>query len=348
MNIYQPDPVIGFTYQANATTYQKGREYNVLFQINSEGLRDREYSTSSTATFRVLLLGDSFSVSHGLEIGQSLSRQLERALQAAVDADGLDMFVEVVNAAVGGYSPYNYWRAYTRWRDVYDPHVVFVGLSPDDYDCSNEDARYLIENGATLGMATGSEDLSKLGGNVFTRTRKWLSWNSQFYVLMRNFLYYNDVVGGFSRRLVSGNAAQARQLGPFRVPLTEGLWEKTFYYLARLSAEAEQDGVPLIVAPIPLKMEIDEREYAMVISAAQLSESEIDLEQPLRQIREFCSEREIPVLDARPVLRLCGLETSCYFVYDGHWNSEGVRVSVESFVRQWRECGLPPWGELRQ
>jgi len=340
MNIYKSDSIIGFTYAPNATTHQKGREYNVYFQINSAGLRDRKYEKKENGTFRVLLLGDSFSVSHGLEIENSLPRQLERALQAAVKADGIDTTIQVVNAAVGGYSPYNYWKAYGRWRPMYEPDLVFVGLSPDDYDCSNEHARYWIENGVTLGMATRSEDLRKQRVNVITRVRKWLSWNSQFYVLLRNFLYYNNIVGRILRRLKAQNADQGGQLDPFRVPPEENLWDKTFLYLASLKVETQQDGVPLVVAPIPLKLEIDESEYAAILSANQISESLVDMKQPLRQIGKFCKEKEIPVLDARSELRQC---QSCYFKYDGHWNTKGVRAAVQAFVHQWRELRLPPW-----
>ena len=49
MNIDQSDDLIGVTFKPNATAYEKGREYNVLYQINSIGLRDREYGTKKKA-----------------------------------------------------------------------------------------------------------------------------------------------------------------------------------------------------------------------------------------------------------------------------------------------------------
>jgi hypothetical protein len=137
MNIFEADPVIGYTYKPGAKTFEKGREYNALYQINSLGLRDREYGPKEEGVFRVLLLGDSFSASHGLPIEDSLSRQLERALQAEVDPETVSLKIEVINAAAGGYSPYNYWKAYRRWAHIFKPDVVVVGLSPDDYDSSN-------------------------------------------------------------------------------------------------------------------------------------------------------------------------------------------------------------------
>lgn len=113
MNIFRSDPVIGYTYKPGSSAYEKGREYNALYRINSHGLRDREYGAKPDGVFRVLLIGDSFSVSHGLSIEDSLSRQMEAALQNVVESEGLDVRIEVVNAAHGGYFPYNYWKAYS-------------------------------------------------------------------------------------------------------------------------------------------------------------------------------------------------------------------------------------------
>jgi len=62
MNIFASDPSIGIIYKPNASTYEKGREYNALYRINGLGLRDREYGPKRKSIFRVLLLGDSFSV----------------------------------------------------------------------------------------------------------------------------------------------------------------------------------------------------------------------------------------------------------------------------------------------
>jgi|GEM_PF-1979434 len=348
MNIFAPDPIIGFTYKPNAKTYEKGREYNALYQINSLGLRDREYGPKKEGVFRVLLIGDSFSVSHGLEIEDSLSRQLARALQAAVDSDAMPLEVEVVNAAHGGYSPYNYWKAYRRWAPVFKPDVVFVGLSPDDYDCKNENSQYLIEDGMTLAIYKNGQAPKKAGGSTTRKIRKWLSWNSEFYILMRNFLYYNDLVGRISFWMNAKAGERDTQLQQFEVPQPEIMkeaWAKTFSYLKKLNEETAADGVAMIVAPIPLKIEIDPKELQQTLAASGLSQSQIDINQPLEEISAFSRTEDIPVLDPRPALRERHAEVPCYFVYDGHWIAEGIRAATVSLAEQWRNLGLPPWGQ---
>jgi acetyltransferase AlgX (SGNH hydrolase-like protein) len=346
MNIFKSDPLVGFTYKPNAKTYEKGREYNALYQINGLGLRDREYGPKRHDCFRVLLVGDSFSVSHGLSIEDSLSRQLESALQAVVDSEGMPKKIEVINAAHGGYSPYNYWKAYRRWAPVFEPDVVIVGLSPDDYDCRNEYSQYLIEDGATLAVFKKGQKPKKGSGVSIRKLRKWLSWNSEFYVLMRNFLYYNDLVGRVSMWMIAKGEELSSQLQQYVVPRPEGMtkaWAKTFSYLQKLQKETTADNVILIVVPIPLKLEIDQEECRQALAASSLTPQQIDIDQPLKEISVFCKAANISILDPRSALRERHGQIPCYFVYDGHWIAEGIRVAVASLARQWRELGLPPF-----
>lgn len=333
MNIYAVDPVIGFTYIPYAKTYEKGMEYNALYEINSLGLRDREHGVKKKNIFRILLLGDSFSVSHGLPIQDSLGPQMERSLQKITDSDGKYLKIEVISTAVGGYSPYNYWKAYRRWKPIFDPDAVLVGLSPDDYDCSNENLIFAPD-------PVGNERFS------IKRVRKILSWNSEFYILLRNFLYYNDVVGSIILRRSPGGVEDDYQLQSYVVAQRENLakvWSKSFSYIQNLREEVAADGVTLVLMRIPLKMEIDTSQYMQVLATKNLKDEQIDLDQPLKAIAAFCDEEKIPLLNPLPALRERQSHVPCYFLYDGHWNSEGIRVAAVSMARQWHQLGIPPY-----
>jgi hypothetical protein len=60
-------------------------------------------------------------------------------------------------------------------------------------------------------------------------------------------------------------------------------------------------------------------------------------------ISTFCKKEQIPLLDPRQALKERHALVPCYFVYDGHWIGEGIRVATVSIARQWRDLGLPPW-----
>jgi len=336
MDIYRFDPDVGYTYVPNARSYEKGKEYNALYQINSLGLRDREYGAKERGVFRVLLLGDSFCVGHGLPIEDSLPRQMQRSLQEIADSDGNPVRVEVINGAVAGYSPYNYWKAYRRWGPFFKPDVVFVGLSPDDYDCSNENLIVGQHPG-------GGQELS------IKRLRKWLSWNSEFYILLRNFFYYSDLMERITLRESPGGVENDTELELYMVSHRENVgkvWAKAFSYVQKLRKETEADGVMLIMTKIPLKMEIDSEQYRQVLASKGLKNDQIDLDQQTREIAAFSQKEDIPFLDPCPALRKRNTEVRCYFVLDGHWNAEGIRTAANSLAREWKDLKLPPWSPL--
>lgn len=346
MNIFAPDPIVGFTYKPNAQTYEKGREYNALYQINSLGLRDREYGVKEEGVFRILLLGDSFSVSHGLPIEESLSRQMEEALQEVADESGHQMTFEVINAAAGGYSPYNYWKAYLRWSPVFNPDAVLIGLSPDDYDCDNEYAQYWIEEGETLAVYKEGETRRpsrKISGR---RLRKWLSWHSEFYILLRNFFYYSDFADRARQWKKPKNEKDNSQLRWFMVSEKENMhkaWRKSFSYLQKLRSETEADAIPLVLMSIPLKLEIDSVYFQQTLASMGLNKEQFDLAQQVQAISDFCEKKKIYMFDPREAIQEHNMKVPCYFVYDGHWVSEGIRAAVSSVSLEWRKRRLPPW-----
>jgi len=346
MNIFASDPIIGYIYKPNASTYEKGREYNALYQINSLGLRDREYGPKKEGIFRVLLLGDSFSVSHGLAIEDSLSRQMERALQEAAASQGMSVQLEIVNAAVGGYSPYNYWKAYLRWAPVIKPDLVLLGLSPDDYDSSNAELIYIIENGDRVASFREDQKPKKRKGSILRSLRKWLSWNSEFYILLRNFFYYNELVGHLSARFAAKGEERINQLQQFMIPQPKIIsehWAKSFTFLEKLHESTSTDNVELIVIPIPLKEEIDATVFQRTLASNGLRQKQIDINQPLNQITAFCKKRNITLIDPRPAIKARHLKKPCYFVYDGHWIPEGIHAAAVSIANQWSDLRLPPW-----
>ncbi len=184
------------------------------------------------------------------------------------------------------------------------------------------------------------------GKNSIRKLRKWLSWNSEFYIMMRNYLYYNDFVGRISLWMSAKAEGQNRQLQQYVVPRPESMtkaWAKTFSYLQKLQKETAAEGVTLVFIPIQLKLEIDPEQYRQALAASGLEPQQTDIDQPLKEILAFCNAERIPVLDPREAIRERHAEAPCYFVYDGHWITEGIRVATASLARQWRDLGLPPW-----
>jgi len=96
-----PDPVLHHKLIPGARGRQKNMEFDAPYEINSLGLRDREFPRAKPAgTKRILVLGDSFTEGVGVSGPETFSSQL----QGLLDAAGFGGW-QIINAGVASYSP---------------------------------------------------------------------------------------------------------------------------------------------------------------------------------------------------------------------------------------------------
>ena len=99
------------------------------FTTSSLGLRDREYAIPKPAgTFRILMLGDSFTEGGGLEDGETMAKIVEAGLQRGTCGNAVD----VINAGHASYSPI---LEYLLLRDVglqLEPDLVVLNFDMTD------------------------------------------------------------------------------------------------------------------------------------------------------------------------------------------------------------------------
>ncbi|MAF65789.1 MAG: hypothetical protein CMJ84_09050 [Planctomycetes bacterium] len=98
--INQFDSATGWTKRPGATARKSTREYDVTFEINELGLRDdpMESPAKPAGAFRVLCLGDSFTLGYTVERENLFVDQLERWWKSE------NRRVNVINAGTEGYS----------------------------------------------------------------------------------------------------------------------------------------------------------------------------------------------------------------------------------------------------
>jgi hypothetical protein len=127
--IVQPSRYAGIVYELKANV--RGRFLDQPILINSQGLRDYEYSIrKEPGTFRIVGLGDSSLFGWGVPVEDSGLKVLERRLNEQFRPQKF----EVINCAVPGYNTAMEAETFVRKCIEYAPDLVLLNFNTNDYD----------------------------------------------------------------------------------------------------------------------------------------------------------------------------------------------------------------------
>ncbi|MBI4494441.1 MAG: SGNH/GDSL hydrolase family protein [Chloroflexi bacterium] len=119
--LYRLDPDAGYAMNPNARLRLVTAEYDQVLETNSRGLVGPELPAKAGDEFRVVVLGDSYTVGSQVPYEQNYTAVLERLLHQAGHPN-----VRIVNVASGGWSTFNqagFLRANRAWLQ---PDLVVV------------------------------------------------------------------------------------------------------------------------------------------------------------------------------------------------------------------------------
>lgn len=176
-----PNPKLSFAHQPNGHAFLMG----VDVQINSQGLRDNEYSlTKPAGVYRVMLLGDSTTFGWGVPLNETSAKILERSLNAQ-RIPGYD-HVEVLNGGVGNYDTVQEVTYYeTRGRAFHPDLVILVYFINDPEPVPVEREGFLIDSSYLIAFSVNRFD------GVLRRIGTRPDWNRYYSSL------YDDNRPGF-------------------------------------------------------------------------------------------------------------------------------------------------------
>ena len=149
-------------------------EYRVV--ISSQGLRDRFFGPKAQGEFRILMLGDSFTMGWGVENHETIPKALERLLNS--EAGGKN--VTVINAGVVGYGP---WQERLLFHDIglaLEPDLVVLQVfsSNDLSDSLRQEGRFFR---AYYPVNVANYELHRYAAFRHIRFEQWLQEHSFAY-----------------------------------------------------------------------------------------------------------------------------------------------------------------------
>ena len=154
-------------------------EYTTRMEIDSDGLRDREYPPGKPAgVYRVLLLGDSYAEGIQVPMEQTFPKIAEGILRRARP----DLRIEIVNAGVAGYGTADELRYLEAFGKRWQPDLVLVAFYSGNDVRNNFTSRDLRRVNGSLRVSR--KGLGE-GQYRIKAVRNWLAAHSHLYQYLR-------------------------------------------------------------------------------------------------------------------------------------------------------------------
>ena len=124
--------IMGYELKPGASIVYRGMLYEIpatLIEISSQGFRDRIFTLDSPHATRLAYVGDSYTFGQGLNLKESVPKQLEDLLNSHSSAK-----YEVMNCGVIGYNLEQEIEFIKERVIPYHPGIIILSIGPNDID----------------------------------------------------------------------------------------------------------------------------------------------------------------------------------------------------------------------
>lgn len=326
----EPHPELGWSHVANKEGYWKIGKERIPVRINSKGLRDKEYSyEKKEGTFRILVLGDSFTQALQVRLEDTFCKILESELNKTEER------CEVINGGFAGVGTDYELTFYKHEGYKYCPDLVIIAFFANDvFD------NYRSKGVLNDGKATTVYEKKGLVVSI----KQFLAENSCAY----NYFGYTlpAQIPKFSKilmklGLLSSQPIDEGQRADQYLVFTQNYgtewqkaWDITMVLLLELRQEAENRGSNLGVISIPFREQVSEDLWRTKVLDPEKGELSWDVDKPDRILAEFLNDARVPFLPLLPAFRKAAGKGQLYYSEDNHWNREGHRIAAQ-VVYEW-------------
>ena len=307
--MHQLDEKLGYRLVPNYAINYQTFDFTSSIKINSEGLRDREYpKTKDPKTFRILVLGDSFTLGLGVNIEESYPKVLETMLNQSSKGSGARTY-EVINAGVDGYGTEQEYLYLQELLQRYEPDLVIVGFYSNDV--------VDVMNGIPAAITK-----QKLKNRFY-----FLSYLRGIQILLQTATVmkknFSTSIGGVFAPYQENYSPQFKKA-----------FDRTEGYLVKIRDISRSRGAKTIIVIIPLCFEIDRGEWKKKALGHLYTDDFFNknMTKLSDTITEFGKLENIPTLPLLPVFRTSKVRP-VYFARDSHWTRDGHRIAAESIFK---------------
>jgi lysophospholipase L1-like esterase len=319
-----PDLGLGIRSWTLHHAYRPGYSSPIV-HTNSFGLRSPEVAVPKPAgTFRILLLGDSFTFGFRVRDDEVFARRLEERLRIA---DGFSS-VEVVNAGVLSYCPLLEYLQYRHHLHILEPDLVVLNFDMSDVQDHLDYSRDAV--------------VSNDGVPLFV-TEPSLRKSASAMPDLLSFQWVARHVNAAKRRVESTveGVPFARDLDRYAWTLDHGPdldreVQSTLAPIADLSGLLQHHSIPLVLATYPQPWQVSadatplppiREQYGIGMNTVHLND------RPFRKLETFAAEHRIPFVNATKAFRQDPQPASLFLASDFHFSPRGHELYAEVLAR---------------
>lgn len=321
-----PHPVLHHTLRPGARGVMTSPEFKVHYEVNSMGLRDREYGPKKPGTFRILVLGDSVVEGWGVELKDGWIKRL--ALILNQNYSGVNF--EVINGGVASYSPLLYYLFLKEEGLKMEPDMVIMmmdmGDPADDYAYTK---LAQFKKGIPISCPGGYYEFHGLM-RVVGRASFLLRRYSRLYLLA-------DYV-------ISSLKGKATGFRPMifdvkELPSWEAGWGLSKQYVLLTRDLLKENGIPFIFTVAPPAFLVGPNEWQMGRKLLNFNLEGVNFRAFFKDFKDFADRNDIYYIDLLSYLKSYP-EHPLYFSYDIHPNAVGHRVIAECIFLRIAKSGF--------
>lgn len=325
-----PDPYTGYRLKPNNVCFSYN---NIPTIVNSKGHRDHEVTfEKGDNIFRILVLGDSFTVGHNVPQETTYPQILEGFLNKQSNKK-----YEVVNTGVGGWEPFQYAQYYFHYGKQLNPDLILIGffVGNDTYNQYTEVSQTMTAvNGRLLLREKAESRFIKLkvffyeklhlarlilnkrilttSNNEKRFTRKDCEDFSKFYIWLQRVRVKNHL----KRRMHLYNRAK-----------------NSIFQISRIKRDADYSSIPVVVILIPDELQINTALQKVVVDDDK--RNRYDFKMPQSMLVQMFQDIDVDVIDLLPAFIK---DTRCLYLNDTHWTSEGHKLAASIIYKEISDC----------
>jgi peptidoglycan/LPS O-acetylase OafA/YrhL len=300
----------------NRVTRLRYNDYDYVVRTNSLGLEGPDITPARGVpnTYRLLAVGDAFTMPEGLNYEYSYPALLQTALSHCTTAEP----VQVIDGGVTGYGPNEEGAEISELAPLFRPNVIVYQFYVNEWSDILIDSASRRRN---IGLVR-----PRLGRIALLNRSQLVTHLSEDYDAA-----FSAIRGRPSRRQRWKLLLDYFQRGPNRLYTPDNIARMTAF-LTSIRDTARSVGADLVIAFVPGAVQVSRRGDLAFVPRSGVPFSDpgtYDLDRPLAELRPLAASVGLPLLDLTDSLRRHQPQP-VYFSDAWHWNAEGHRAAASA------------------